>query len=232
MKYLYLLSLVSLSFGSIRAQEGFVGDGLDRSIKVFDANGKPFVNPPVDIEGTPFYKKEWKYGIIRLQDSTVYKHIPLRINLQSQEIHFLTVNKLEMSFPPGFVKEIIFSDSLKSPIEKYDFMCGFPRIDNQDENNFYRIISDGKIRLLESLRTTIIVDKNDLSGEVNKEYRTYEDYYLFTGVSITRIKKDKGFYLDIMKSKRNEMENYFLNHKVNFKSANDIQALIEFYNKL
>ena len=202
------MNLATLLFSTVMAQEAFVGNDMQMSIKVFDANGKPFVNPPADIDGTPFFSNEWKYGVIRLHDNSVYKKIQLRINLQSQEIHFLTINNIEMSFPAGFVKDILLFDSMQIIYQQYSFQSGFPSIDYQDQKNLYRVVSDGKIKLLESLRKKVIIEKDDMSGKTTKEYRTYENYYFFLNNSMQRMKKDKTLLLNILADKRDIIEQY------------------------
>jgi hypothetical protein len=230
MKYLCLISLVTLSFNTTTAQQAFEGNDLQMSIKVFDANGKPFVNPPTDIEGTPFFTAEWKYGYVTLNNNKVYSKRLLRINFQSQEIHYLTEDNLEMSLPAGSVKEITLIDSSRSPAIQYFFRSGFPPIDNQDEKNFYLFVSKGKISLLKSFRTNVMVEKNDFTGETKKEFRTYEDYYFFTGASILKIKKDKAYITGILKDKKENIAEYIKTNNLSCKSIADIKKIVDFYN--
>ena len=66
-----------------------------RTITLVNTDGKPFVNPDLDVEGTPFYFDSWKYGTIKLVSNNVYNNVSVRLNLQSQEVHFLSQNKTE-----------------------------------------------------------------------------------------------------------------------------------------
>ena len=232
MKYLCLVSLVTFSFNNIMAQQAFEGNDSQMSIKVFDANGRPFVNPANDIAGSPFFLADWKYGNVTLNNDKVYSKRLLRINFQSQEIHYLTENNLEMSLPAGSVKEITLIDSVKFPASQYLFRSGFPSIDNQNEKNFYLFVSKGKISLIKSFRTNVLVEQNDFTGQITKEYRIYEDYYFFTGAAILRIKKDKAYLVGILKDKKENIEVFIQTNNLSCKSIQDIKKIIDYYNLL
>src|SRR5450432_2792150 len=164
-----------------------------------DINGKAFINPDVDVTGSPFFFVAWKYGTLKLNSKTISDKIPLRLDLKNHEIHFLQSGELEMTAPAGSIKEIVLYDSSAIQPEIYTFRCGLPAIDNQNETSFYQFLSDGKIKLVKSFRRIIHEEKDQLSGEVKKEYRTYENYYLYNGTSsIQKLKKDKVFMLNIM----------------------------------
>jgi hypothetical protein len=230
----YFLPLILFAVCSISAnaqQEAFEAD-RSNTMRVFDANGKLFENPNGDIAGSPFFMVEWKYGYVTLNNNKVYSKRLLRINFQSQEIHYLTENNLEMSLPAGSVKEIALIDSTKNPAMQYLFQSGFPPIDNQNEKNFYLFVSKGKISLLKAFRTNVIVDKNEFSGETNKEFRTYEDYYFFTGASIQKIKKDKEYITGLLKDKKENIEVFIKTNNLTCKSMQDIKKIIDYYNLL
>jgi hypothetical protein len=222
-----LLTVVTLS---VYSQNKFDRD-VSNTIRVFDANGKIFVNPNIDIAGTPFFIEEWKYGNIVL-DNVTYFNWPLRINLHSQEVHFLSKNNIEMNFAAGLIKELILFDTTLNIYKQYSFQSGFPSIDNQDQKDLYRVICNGKIKLLEYLRKKIIVEKDGLSGEVKKEYRTYENYYFFTGAAIMRIKKDKAYLFGILKDKKEKIEEFIRTNNLNYKSVLDIIKITDYYNSL
>ncbi len=210
------------------AQEAFEGD-RSNTMRIFDASGRLFENPYKDIAGSPFFIADWKYGYLTLNNNKTYSKRLLKINLESKEIHYLTENKLEMSLPAGSVKEVALIDSTKFPAIEYHFASGFPPIDNQNEKNFYLYLSKGKVSLLKSFRTNIITEKNEFSGESNREFRTYEDLYFFTGVSIIKIKKDKSYILGILKNKSAEMEEYIKTNSLGFKSQQDLKKIIDYY---
>ena len=137
-----------------------------------------------------------------------------------------------MSLNAGAVKDITIEDSNRFPAVQYHFMSELPPIDNQNEKNFYQVLSKGKVSLLKSTRKNLIVDRNDLTGDVTRELRTYEDYYFFTGVSLQRVKKDKAYITGILKDKKENIEQYIKANNLACKSIQEIQKLVEYYNSL
>jgi hypothetical protein len=200
-------------------------------VRVFDSNGKLFENPNADAAGSRYFSDDWKYGIVTLNNDAVYSKRLLRLDLENQEVHYLE-NKTEMTLPAGIVKKVTFIDSSLTPATQYSFICELPPIDNQNEKSFYLILSDGKIKMLKCIRKKIIIEKNEFSGDSNKEYREYDDYYFFTGTSIQRIKKDKSYILGTLKNKAAEVEDYMKTNSLGFKSPQDLKKIIDYYNSL
>lgn len=236
-KHAFLLCIV---FASIHLT-AYTQDGLPSSfqmdvtnnIRVFDANGKPFENTAGgDVAGSPFFMSQWKYGYITLNDNKTYSKRLVRLNFQTQQVHYLSEKNVEMSLNAGSVKEITIFDSTSFPVAQYHFMSELPPIDNQNEKNFYQVLSKGKVSLLKSTRKNLIVDRNDLTGDVTRELRTYEDYYFFTGVSLQRVKKDKAYITGILKDKKDPIEQYMKANNFTCKSIQEIQKIVEYYNSL
>ena len=223
----------NLIFG--QGTTGMVENDFQRTIHFFDNSGKTFVNPNLDVAGTPFLNEDWRLGRLKVGDNTIFNNIKIRLNLYSQEVHFLKSDNVEMSSPKGTIKEIVVFDSINNKaLANRTFLCGFPSIDNQNEKNFYELICNGKIKLLESMRKTIHQDTDDLSGTVQKEFREYDDYYfLIQGESaLQRIKRDKDFVLNFMKDRKDKVAAFLQTTKISFKSTDDIKNLVDYYNSL
>jgi hypothetical protein len=223
---LFLLSTMS----NLSAQETFIQNDLQHKINLYNVNGKPFLNSYVDVAGTPFFLVAWKYGKIKINDSTVFTNIQLRLNLQNQEVHFRKPDNSELVIEPGAVKQITLLDSTGKIPVSYTFQCGFPAIDNQNAKNFYQILCSGKIKLLMASRKSIYESKDVFSGEVRKEFREYDDYYFFFQDKLQRIKKEKTYVLSFMKDKNAEMEKFIDTNRISFRSSDDIKKLVDYYN--
>ena len=222
----FFIFLVSVVY----SQQNTFDQTIASDIKIFDANGKPFVNPNSDIAGSAFIIDNWKYGIITMSNNRAFTKRLLRLDVEKQEIHYLSENNTEMYVGNNYIKQVTFTDSAHIPITEYNFQSGFPSIDEQDEKFLYRIICDGKIKMIESIRKRVITDKNDLSGEISKEYRTYEDYYLYTDKSIQRLKKDKTFLLSLMTDQKDKIDAFVNANKLNYKWPEDVKKIINYYN--
>jgi len=177
--------LVALS-GPLRAQQGFVGESTTLSYSVFDNNGKSFVNPAPDVAGSPFLMDSWQLGSLVINTNRRFDSVKVRLNVYSQEVHFLDRNNNEMALAKGYIRSVTLSGGIR-------FQNGYPPVDEQGTDNFYQVLTDGKPeQLLLSVRKIIATQKEEMSGDVKKEYRTYQDYYLYDGKTMQRVKKDKA----------------------------------------
>jgi hypothetical protein len=199
------------------AQPGFVSQDLQKTYTVFDANGKSFVNPAPDVAGSPFFADDWKIGALIANSNYRFDSVKVRLNLFSQEVHFLDKNNNEMALAKGYIKAIILPNPVTGAPTGPKFQNGFPAIDEQDVNNFYEVLTEGKLWLLLSIRKVIAKEKDEMSGEVKKEYRAYEDYYTFDGKTMQRLKK--GTVLIDGKP-------------VKYKNIDDLKKVIDQYNAL
>lgn len=203
-----------------------------RTITLVNTDGKPFVNPDLDVEGTPFYFDSWKYGTIKLVSNNVYNNVSVRLNLQSQEVHFLSQNKTEMTVSTELVKELFIYDTVNGGVNIYDFQCGFPSVDKQTGKDFYLVISNGKVKLLQSIKKEIRQRKDDMSGEIKKDFVSYEDYYLYTNNALQVIRLNKNSILQSMSDGKTKIENFIKTNKLSYKSANDLKKIVDYYNTL
>ncbi len=201
-------------------------------IIVNPASGTAIQNKYPGIKGSPFFIDEWRYALIKLKDGRIYELVKILLDIHKQQLDFKTNDNVEMFFSSNQVKEIDIYNSLPNKNIKYKFKTGFPKIDNQTENNFYQVLSGDSVLLLKSVIKHISVNKNDLSGEVEKQFDTYEDYYVFSKNKIQRLKKEKDFIFKILADKKNKVEIYCSEKNINFKNINDIVSLLNYYNSL
>jgi hypothetical protein len=226
-----LILALPICLRTSQAQENFIAEGKT-SILVFDNNGKPFENPASDIAGTPFLLEDWHLGSVTLQNNRRFDSVRLRLNLATQQIHFMDQNNQEIALFKGFVKAIRFYDILPGTNNPTEFQTGFPAIDQQDETNFYQVISKGKIFLLKFMHKIVSQEKNELSGEIKKEYVGYEDYYVYNGKEMQRVKKDKSAILSLLADQQAKVQSFIDTNHLRLKSVDEVKRVIDYYNSL
>ena len=205
-------------------------ENYSSEVTITDVHGRPFKNNYPDVKGSPFFLDKWSYSVVKLENGIKYDSIEVRLDLSQQELHYMNANNVEMIFFERYVKEIEFFDSSQG--KNYKFQTGFPAIDNQDQNNFYQVLSEGSVSFLKSIRKNISVNKNDISGEVEKQFDVYEDYYVFFNNQMKRLKKEKEFILKILLERKDAVETFLKTNTINFRNMNDLIKLFNFYNSL
>ncbi len=199
-------------------------------INVTDANGRPFKNSYSEIKGSPFFPEEWTFAFVKINEESTLQWVSIRLNLFTQALHYKEGNNIEMAAQPGFVRGIEFYDSIRNKV--YKFQTGFPEIDNQSSNNFYQVLSEGSVLLLKSIRKKLSENKNEMSGEIEKQFNLYEDYYVFANNKMERLKKEKAFILKKLSARKEEVEKFSNENHLNFKNIKDITGLFIFYNSI
>jgi hypothetical protein len=205
-------------------------DRFITEVTVTDVFGRPFKSTYLDVKGSPYFIDDWLYSSVRLANDAKCEKIPARLDLVSQELHFTSIEKEDWIFYSQFIKEVEFSDS--STGKNYKFITGLPNIDNQNSNNYYLVLSEGSVSLLKSIRKVISINKDDISGEVEKKFVQYEDYYIFFNKQIKRLRKEKEFIMATLAAQKDNIESYLKKSPVNFKNVNDITRLFQYYNTL
>lgn len=237
MKIIISLLLVGVSFYSY-SQNQVVrtldsrGSGWMNDLIISDYNGRPFKSYYEGVQGSPFMFDDWKLADIILSRGKKFEKIKARVDLCSQEAHFITRNNVEIVTPYGLVTEIVLFDSSTAGMDTFRLKTGFPAIDNQNENNFYELLSDGRAQLVKSIRKKIVEKKNDVSGQVEREFDSYEDYYFFNNGVLKKIKRDKASVLDLLNDQKVKMEEFIKSNNINLKRADGLIRLFDYYNSL
>lgn len=202
----------------------------DAQVIMTDGQGRPFKNPYIGIEGSPFLSDTWSQAFLITKSNAAFDSVKVRIDIYKQELHYLSKKNEEMVTDPGFISDVWMKDAVTGEI--LHFRCGFPKSDNQDENNYYRVLSDGRIPLLKSTRKVISVNKNDVAGEVEKKFTTYDDTYIFYLDEMKRFKKDKNFILQLMLDQQDAVQTFLKSNPTNFKNMAEVVKLFDYYNSL
>jgi hypothetical protein len=205
---------------------------LQHKFNVYDVNGHPIVNPKGEIEGTPFFIAGWKPGSIQLVDGRIFPNVQLELDLEKQTVHYRRADGNEIEIESGLVRQLTIRDTLPYSNPTYQFVCGYPPVDNQNATSFYLLLDSGKVCFLECIWKKFYEKKNEYSGETSREYRIYNDFYVYSQGKITRIKRDTKFFLALTNDKVDRMEAYLQNSKTSPRSEEDIRRFIHYYNGL
>lgn len=225
--------LLFISNGIAAQGNGLVVKGKWPSqVFISDVNGRPFESRFDDVSGTPYFNAAYKYGDITLKQGRKFTQVKMKINLVTQETVFVSANGIEGYMEAGMVKEISYADTTAGGIFLYRFQTGFPSVDRQNDKHFYQVLAEGRCSLVRSIVKKVIERRNELSGEVVKEFESTENVYLYINGEMKRFKRDKEAVLSLLADKQAELNQYVTEHKTNFKNLDQVALLLNYYNSL
>lgn len=196
-----------------------------------DAYGRPLKAAAGDINGSQYFNENYRYSDITMVKGRKFTNVKAKIDLTNQSVVFLS-NDIEAVLEPGSVRELSYRDTTENGIIAYRFRTGYPAVDNKTPNNFYIVLADGKCSMLRSVEKRVTQRKNEISGEVFRDYETTESYFLFSKGEMKHLKKDKDFILSELADKQAEVNKFILENKLNLKNYDHIARLLDYYNGL
>ena len=186
-----------------------------------------------EIKGTPFINDNWELAKITLSEGKEISHLPIKLNIESNELYFLDSTGKEMIAIKGLVKKIDYLNYWSKDSIKYVFKSGYPNIDKQTENYYYQVLTEGKIELLAKKFKYITVDKNELSGEISKNFvESAIKLYVYANNIIQAFYPNKDFGISLLKDKEKLINMFVDTNKIKFKKTKDLIKLFNYYNVL
>jgi hypothetical protein len=182
--------------------------------------------------GSPFFNDNYKFADITMNRGRRIVNVKTKIDLEMQQVQFLSFNNVEAVMEAGTVKEVSYADTTADGIIFYKFRTGFPAIDGKGRNNFYILLADGNCSLLRSVEKKVTESKNVIDNTVMKDYETYEMFYLLIKGEMKRLKKEKEFLLTELSDKQPQLEAFIESNKLNLRQLEHIAKLVNYYNTL
>ncbi len=239
MKYLLVLYLAFYFFSATAQQQSNLNQqivsnyGYGTMIELKDINGRPIINKSYDpdIKGYPFLLEDWTDADLILLNGNQVKHVKMKLNIENNELNYLDSANRTIVLKRGIVREILFFIPNIKSTDTLILRNGFPSVDKVDSNTYYQVLARGAMTLLKLSRKSIAVQKNDLSGEISKEFINSTEYYIYYNNEIKMLKRNKQFFVDLMKNKRDFIEDNIEDKNINFKNIESLQRLVNLFNK-
>jgi hypothetical protein len=234
MKRILFFLLIGFTMNESFGQLEFRNSNVGRLINLEDFNGRSLLKKyDPDISGSPFINTNWMPAKITLTKGKEIGPLLVKLNIESNELYFLDSNGKEMIAREGLIKKIDFINYYSKDSTRYIFKSGYPNIDKQNENYFYQVFTEGKIELLAKKFKYIRTVKDELSGEIIKDFvdgaiTLY--VYSFDNMQLFQPKID--FVLSLLIDKQEEISSFINANKINLKKTADLIKLFSYYNKL
>jgi hypothetical protein len=227
--FLTVCLISNISFGQLSARD----PGVEAVTDFTDLQGNSLLKKyEPDVTGSPFINDTWVPAKITLSKGKIIESISVKVNIESNQLYFRDSTGKEMVAVEGLVRKIDCFDFSKDNIQ-YVFKNGYPGIDKQNENYFYRVFTEGKIELLEKRTKYIRVFKNEYSGEITKEFvEGATILYVYANGIMRAFHPAKNFVISLMKDKEHAINIFIKDNKINSKKIHDLIKLFNYYEGL
>jgi hypothetical protein len=222
-----LFAVSSIIAQNVKSNVNVSGTTSGTQVSISDINGRPF-KAYDQIEGSAFFINEAKPSDLKLNGGQKVKSV-CRIDLYSNEVHFINADGAEFSAPAGLVTEVRLYTALPDSSAQM-FRCGYPTIDKLSNAHFYLVLEDGPFQLLKSITKRINTKKDDVSGEVSRSFEEYEDYYVYHESTMLKLRRERTFFESLMQDKKREVGALIEASHLNLKKIDDIAKIFSWYN--
>lgn len=234
-----LIALTLLLFNTtvIFAQQGNSSpvtlNGQTLSIQFHNAQGLLIPVTYPNVQGTAYWKDDYTPAYLVMADNKSVDRIPAKLDLYKQQVQvYLTDNQQEGVFAKGTIRKAIFYDTLDGLSRQRTFQIGFPKVDEQDSLSFYEVLAAGKASLLQYRYERLGRKKVDFSVEYVDCFYPEDRKYLFVNGQVKKLKKNNGNLLDILADKKQELQGYIKEKRLNPEEDADLSQIIKYYNLL
>lgn len=215
-KVLLLFSLLFVSFQEYSQSQ------LNAGGQVFlqDSNGKLLIsNNYTDVDGNPYFPKEWVEGTVSLKAGKVIAYNALRLNTITGNLEFKFTDKAYDVVNPMY----------EFTLETLKFRKGFEPFEKQNTETFYQVLYDGKQKLLCYRLGSIYLDSPYNSATKTKKFQLSESYYLQKADGkLHELKKNLKFFLLLLDDKSKQLEEYCKKENIKLRSWNDAVRILEY----
>jgi hypothetical protein len=176
-----------------------------------------------DIEGNPYLFDDWQTGSVTFSNGKTFTILKLKYDIHYDRLLFLTEKGEELNF--------------SDPVEQFSinnetFKKGFPPVDKQTTDSYYKVLADGRTKLLRFSKKVVSEHQTYGTQTTEKSYRQTDYYYIEKDGQMIKIKPDKKSVLAALPDHPVQLEAYINIHHINFKDDQAMGQMITFYNTL
>ncbi len=238
---IFVITLLSLAFFSstVIAQDEIqyrkeITVNLSNTASAGQLSGvsSPLQKVTRQVDGSPYYHDEWTTGIALLPNNMKSKGVQMMYSTYGNEVFYRENGKL-MKLDNRRVEGFALNVDEGWVVFKNGFN---PDMKNLDRLTFFRMIHDGKTKLLAHHRT--YTRKNPrpaiATGRVSQEFRHRTEYYLQTedGEFQETHRSKRDVLRKLKKQYRDRVEEYADENDLNFGEEKELAKILAYYDSL
>ena len=200
--------------------KGYSQNPPNSSTWLEDTNGKMLMSSNhIDVDGNPYFPKEWIEGSITLKTGKNIAYNALRYNMITGNLEFNYTGK---SYD-------VTNSMSEFTLGTMKFRNGFPSTEKQNVETYHQILYDGKQKLLCHRAANIYIDQPYNSATKTKKLDIIETYYLQkVDGKLYEVKRNLKYFLVILGDKSNQLEEYCKKENIRLRSWNDAVKVLEY----
>jgi len=184
-----------------------------------------------DIQGNPFYIQKWSKAFLYFKNGNMAKVDQAKLNMYSNEVDFINVNKVEMVLEASNFKRIILMKQEDTSHIASIFECYPALVDESNAETFYRVLNSGSVQLYVLEKSVLKTGEYDpMQGKAPKTFITKKSYALSNAGVFSQIKNlDRTSILALLNAHQNEEDWLNTNHN-KLHNEKEVIAFFEFLN--
>lgn len=203
------------------------------SINLGTLMGQPFeTSQYADFKGTAYFMDSFLNAALLLNDGKVYGGIKMRVNLASNNIHYLNNGGTELVAPKDVVRRVALLKQEADSAPLAIFSNNYPAVDNNDQLTYYQELCSGKAFFLKLTRKVLTQQQGLTVSPLNRQFSNHESWYVFANKKMEHWRKGREFVLFMLSDRQKEVEQFIDQQNLKCKSPGEMQKIVDWYNKL
>jgi hypothetical protein len=198
----------------------------------FTNDGQQIKGPGIETLGTPFFTEIWYNTNLQLAGGDIFRNVKTRLDILNNNLHFIDEKGTEMYVSAKELKRVECTDSLKKDSVLLTFNVYTEQKNGQEKAAFYQVLEEGRITLLNLVAKHIDENRDNFTQRVTREIVLTETGYVYSNNMLTALKHKLSFWKELMQDKWAAMELFISTKDVGYKSFDDMQKMVAFYNAL
>ena len=194
--------------------------------------GMPFTaGSYTNIRGSAFYIDSFTSAVIGLSNGKLYEYDKVKLNLYSNQLHFLTPSGEERVAGDGTVRKLYFfvSEDSSHPVV---FSSGYPSGYGYTNSSFFEEMNQGNLQVLRQISRTVVNDVGTSSSPMGQHFVDQMIYYLADqkAKKVIKWKKGKEPLLEFLGSKSTVASQVITEKNLSCKSVADVVEVFNYVN--
>ena len=219
-------------YGQVYIEKGPVGNLKGAEIMIHGPDLSQMAVPYSRIKGSPFWKDEWQFASL-YSDENLVGILPVRINLVTNDIHFLKNDMELVASDENKITAVIFHPGMDTSLSTAAFMkdLGPYSADHKDINVILQVMNFGKYELLKHVNRQIS-SADSLFGTQKRYFFTDEiSYYLKSDETIQKIKKlSEDNFFALIPGMTTVHRKWIKEKNIDFKKEAEVVRFLDYYN--